>query len=286
MPIEAGISAATLALAKTSAGDNKGALGIALPRWNALEDVAGAEPALLTLGRALTSASFGLGRLDSVAQYADRSILIAEALNDHEALSTPSGSPDFVTTPSALQSLPPRYYRGSADIARKFGLDNALSGALSNQVAVAFGHDLDAALTLGQEAVEAARRSGVRPIIDLATGNYLLSLWTAGRLAEAQEVHRSAAESMVDPGSRFMLTSVGRWLADAIGSVPPEPAAGRVDPGTTDDAYALAWSGHLRIIDALERGDPRRGLCDRRDDPSRDLARWASRTSSSTSGPR
>ena len=53
-----------------------------------------------------------------------------------------------------------------------------------------FGRDLESALTIGPEAIEAARRSGVREAIDTATANYLLSLWTAGLIAEAVEVHR------------------------------------------------------------------------------------------------
>jgi class 3 adenylate cyclase/tetratricopeptide (TPR) repeat protein len=256
MPIEAGIGAATLAMTMTAAGDNKGALDIALPRWAALEGVAGADSALLRLGRALTSASFGLGRLDSVAVYAERCILIAETINDPESLSTAFRQLGLRYNTLGAPITAATYYRGSADIARKFGLDNALSGALSNQVAVAFGHDLDLALTIGREALDAARRSGVRPVIDLAAGNYLLSLWTAGRLAEAQEMHRSAHESTVDPGSILMLSAVGRWLGEATGSVPPEPADQSFDPRTTDDAYALAWSGHLRIVEALESADP------------------------------
>ncbi len=255
MPIEAGIGAATLAMTMAATGDNKGAMETALPRWVALEGVAGAEPALLRLGRALTSASFGLGKLDSVAQYADRSILIAEMVGDPEALSTAFRQSGLRYHSLGAPITAATYYRGSADIARRFGLDNALTGALSNQVAVAFGHDLDAALTIGREAVEAARRSGVRPSIDLAAGNYLLSLWTAGRLAEAAEVHGSAWESVVDPGSRLMLKAVRRWLAEATGSA-PEPTAQPTDPATTDDGYALVWSGHLRIIEALEHDDP------------------------------
>ena len=216
----------------------------------------GAEPALLSLAEALTRASIGLGRLDAVSGYTDRSILIAEAVNDPQALSTAFRQAGLRYQTLGAPITATAYYRGSADIARQFGLPDALAGALSNQVSVGFGRDLEAALTIGPEAMEAARRSGVRSGIDTATANYLLSLWTAGLLAEAREVHRSATETMVDPGPRLMVNAVGRWLADATGSAPNKEVAQHGEPGTSDDQYLLAWSGHLRMAEALDRQDP------------------------------
>ena len=105
------------------------------------------------MGRALTVRASASGS-GSVAQYADRSILIAEMVGDPEALSTAFRQSGLRYHSLGAPITAATYYRGSADIARRFGLDNALTGALSNQVAVAFGHDLDAALTIGREAVE------------------------------------------------------------------------------------------------------------------------------------
>ena len=219
--------------------------------------MAGAEPALLSLAEALTSASIGLGRLDAVAEYADRSILIAEAINDPEALSTAFRRAGLRYQNLGAPITAAAYYRGSADIARQFDLPGALAGALTNQVSVGFGRDLEAALTIGPEAIEAARRSGVREEIDTATGNYLLSLWTAGRLAEATEVQRSAGADHDRPrlaphGDRGWAMARRR---DGIGAEPPEPAPSDAFE-TSDDQYLLSWSGHLRMAEALERQDP------------------------------
>jgi class 3 adenylate cyclase/tetratricopeptide (TPR) repeat protein len=256
MAVEAGEAAGWLASSVAAMGDNRGALEIAQPRWDALQGVPGADRTLLKLAAALSTAHMGMGHVDGLADYADRGILIAEAINDPESLSS-----FFRQTGARFQTLgapitAAAHYRGSADIARQFDLPNALAGALINQVSVAFGRDLDAALTIGREAIDAARRSGVQGSIDLATCNYMLSLWTAGRLPEALTLHVAALESVTDPGERVMLTVVRRWLADAVGSTPAGPLGlDSEDSGLSDDQYVLAWSGTLRMGDALERGD-------------------------------
>ncbi len=174
-------------------GDNAAAIEIAQPRWAALEGAAGSGPALLRLGGALFAAYVGLGRFDLIAPYTDRAILIAEERNDPEALAAAlrragTALPDTW----APRSPPLAHYRASAEIAREHGLQDALAGALSNQVTVEFGHDLDAAL--GQQPGGRRRRPPQRRAtsIDVATGNLMLSLWTAGRLTEVRDLHAAA----------------------------------------------------------------------------------------------
>jgi tetratricopeptide (TPR) repeat protein len=256
MAIEAAEAAGSFASAVATLGDNHGALAIAEPRWAAMDGVPGAEKAQVRLAASLASACMGLGRFELVADYVDRAILMAEAVHDAEALSA-----FFRLSGARFQALgapitAAAHYRGSAEIARQFDLPNALAGALINQVSLAFGRDLDAALTVGRTAIDASRRSGVQSNLDMATCNYLLSLWTAGRLAEAQELYPVAAENIVELGGQYMLAAFHQWLDRAVGR-PSSPAEGPDlnDQGPSDDQYVLAWTGHLRMADALDRAD-------------------------------
>ena len=254
--IEAGLSIASAALVLAIVGDNHRALEISEPRVVELSGTPGAERALLRLLNAVTAASVGLAQMDRIVEYTDRSILIAEALDDPEALAAALRQLGLRFQTLGAPITAAAHYRASADIARSEGLQGALAGALVNQVSVQLGRDLQAALRLGTDALDAARRSGVDQVVALATTNLLLSLWTAGRLSEATELLEAALERRFDNSTRLMLRGVSGWLSEATGVELTSTSAGDATPlMPTDEHYALTWSGYLRTAEALRRGD-------------------------------
>ena len=256
LPIEAGEAAGSYSMAVASSGDNSGALAIAEPRWAALDGVPGAGPALLRLARAISFSNAGLGRYEAMTPYVDRAIRIAETTNQPAALATAlrQAGVRFMSLGAPITAV--AHFRASAEIARQHGLADELAGSLINQVTFEFSHDLDAALSHSGEAMEAARRSGARTSIDVATCNRLLCLWTAGRLDEAQDLHTTALDNVHDPVVRPLIMGMARWLDDALGRPPIGHDPGELpDPDRTDDEYVLAWSG-LHLMDkALDRSD-------------------------------
>lgn len=255
-PAEAGRAAASHAMALAWLGDNGGAITIAEPRWEALQVTADADAALLALASCLAFAHAGVGRYDAMAPYADRAMLIAEAANDLESLSR------------ALRQMARRYSvrgaqvtalaltRAAAEIARNLGLWDALSMALGIQVSIQLSRDLAGALASSQEGMEAARRGGVRATIDATLINHLLAHWAAGRLAEARDLLSSYAHEPKDPTLRLSLRGISRWIDVALGRGPEDPINSEIeDAETFDDAYSLAWAGHTRMLQALDRGD-------------------------------
>jgi hypothetical protein len=146
--------------------------------------------------------------------------------------------------------------RASADIARGLGLQDSIASALTNQLTIQFTRDLEAALTISRESIEAARRGGVRVSIEVSLTNRLLVLWAAGRLAEAQEVRSMIPNDAQDPSVRLFLRGVSRWLDDALGQPPEDLTVTAVTEEEAGDyEYSLAWLGHTRMVDALDRGD-------------------------------
>jgi class 3 adenylate cyclase len=255
-PAEAGRAAATHAMALARLGDNGGAITIAEPRWEALQATPGADAALLALAGCLAFAHAGLGQYATMAPYADRAMLIAEAANDLRPLS------------HALRQMARRYSalgaqitalaltRAAAEVARDLGLQDALSLALTIQVSIQLSRDLPGALANSEEGVEAARRGGVRATIDAVLINRLLALWAAGHPAEARGLLSSFSHEAKDPTLHLSLRGISRWIDVALGRGPDDPTGPEIeDAETFDDEYALAWAGHTRMLQALDRGD-------------------------------
>ena len=82
LPVEAGVAAGSHAAVLISLQDNGGAIEIAEPRWRALDGVPGAERALMRLSGALCQAHEYRGEYDLLADFAERQILLAEAVVD------------------------------------------------------------------------------------------------------------------------------------------------------------------------------------------------------------
>jgi tetratricopeptide (TPR) repeat protein len=230
-------------------------IAIAAPRWERHRKSREAEEAL-SLAHCLAFAHQGLGQYDEAARYADWSILIAEATDQPLALSRAlrQMAVRFVAVGAPNTAL--TLYRASADIARSLGLQDPLAGALTGQLTILFTRDLDAALTISRESIEAARRGGTRSSIETAITNLLLVLWTAGRLDEVRDLLASLPDDAQDPSIGLFVLGISRWLDDSVG----QSSEHRTGPAVTEDEagdnrYTLAWLGHTRMVDALDRGD-------------------------------
>jgi hypothetical protein len=256
MPTHAGRAVAAHAQALASLGDNNGAFAIAEPRWEALQGTPDADQALLDLAKCLASANMGLGRFDELNRYLDRGIILAEAIGDPGSLSVFVRGTGYKFQMLGAPIMADAQYRTSADIARQHGLPDKLAGALTNQVTSQFTRDLQAALVGSREGVEAARRGGVRSSIETALTNHLLALWAAGRLTDARESLSSIAYDAQDPSLRMFLHGISRWLADAEGLSPEDRSSPELtDDEAGDNQYTLVWLGHMRMVEALDRGD-------------------------------
>ena len=254
LPIQAGLAAAVHAGALASRQDNGGAIEIAEPRWTALDGIPGAERALLRLAVTLRRSHQLRGELDGEARYAERMILLAEAVDDPAALADGLIGMGIrfhtVGAPVAAMAL----HNSAAAIAREYDLPGQLAHALFDLATVQVSRDLPAALAYGREGMEPARRSGVSEWIDYTNANYLCALWAAGQLAEATRVLSSVAEAAVNPSMRVVQTVITAWLADAHGT--PLPIISDIpEIGDTDSEAELAWLGNLELMQALAAGD-------------------------------
>jgi class 3 adenylate cyclase/tetratricopeptide (TPR) repeat protein len=248
--IGAGLAAATHALALCGGADQGGAIAIAQPRWQGLDGVPGGETAMLQLGRTLSLAHQRLGEWHEAGRYAERRILLAEAADDPAALSAALNSVGIRYVMIGAPITGKAQIQLAAEIARAHDFTEALAFSLTSLAALQVSRDLPAALAHGQEGMEVAQRSGAQDPIDSAATNYLVALWTAGRLAEATALCVRVRENLVDAVSRVALTTIESWLADAFGTqlpVPPDSAVG-------DDELALAWQGNLEVMLELHGG--------------------------------
>ncbi len=195
----AGQAAAVHASALNQLGENAAAVAVAERRWDALEDRADADPALLDLAAVLARAHMRLGDFDAMAIDTERMLLLAEGTNDTKALAT------------ALLRMGTRYmsigapaaarvnYEAAADLAREHDLLDPLAVALLNLASQYNSRDLAAALRHAREATEVARRTGDQPNIDYAIGNHVLAQWQTGELVSHDAVLGEALESGYGP---------------------------------------------------------------------------------------
>ena len=250
MSVDAGISAAEHGFSLGRLQDNAAAAEIAQPRWQALEAEPGAARALLPLARVLGDAARARGDLLAMAYFADRCILLAEALNEPEALANAYSTLGIRYMSAGAPTTARVMFESGADLAKEHGLIALSARSLNNLAIVQMSRDLGSALEFAREGMEVARRSGVADLLDITTLNYLLALWTTGRLTEARSLLTHAQESAVDPGVRLTLDSIQGWCADAFGTPMPD----RVDATSTDAAPDLAWLANLDLLRARADG--------------------------------
>jgi class 3 adenylate cyclase len=252
-PVQAGFAAAAHAMALFGLRDNAAAIEVAEPRWRALEGARGSERAQLDLCRRLSGAHAGIGEWDAQREYTERFLLLAEALDDPEALATAHSMISVRYSTIGAPATAVASYQTAAAIAREHELLDPLSMALGNLTGILNSRDLEVAPVLALEAIDVSRRAGLQVRVDLSVLNYLIGLWTAGRLAEADTVLADAVDTVTDPGLHQCLRTIQGWLADVHGE--PIPARQGDEGESIDDESTLAWRDSDDITRALAAGD-------------------------------
>ena len=252
MPIDAGVAAAWLSQGLLLRQGAALARDLAQTRWASLQDVDGADRALLPLATALAEAHRTLGDIPAMAAYDDRRLQLAEGLGDRDALAHAQMGLAIRLSAIGAPETGMALFVSAADIARASDNPGRLSHALSNIASFQMSHDLRAALESSAQAVEAARRSGSSFWLDFARANRLLALWRAGRLADARALVVELADSMRDFGIASIAPAVALWIGDATGA----QLGITVDPAfeETDDEQALAWWDYHRMELAARDG--------------------------------
>jgi hypothetical protein len=247
-PIGSGRAAA--ALSYSTLGNNSASVAIAEPRWRDLEGVAGAERARFELARALTSAHAGLGDLDIQVQYAGEMLVLAEALDDPEALPTALGQLGTAFLRAGGYHGGVILLESAAVIAREHDLPFPLTRVLTNLAAFLNSRDLPAALRHAEQARDVARRAGLRPWMETAVINSAVALWCSGRLADVADLLPEGLDG-TDPQARIAWRTFQIWLAEARGEPVPAPVA----DDDTDSELNLAWLGVADLSRAVRAGD-------------------------------
>lgn len=252
MPVDAGIAAASLCQGLILRQGAAQARDLAQARWASLQEVDGADRALLPLATALADAHRTLGDVPAMAAYDDQRLQLAEGLGDRDALAHAQMGLAIRLSTIGAPETGMALFVSAANIARTSDNPARLSHALSNMASFQMSRDLPAALETSAEAVEAARRSGSSYWLDFARGNRLLTLWRAGRLTEARALAVDLADSMRDVGIVSIVPVVATWVGDAIGvelGITLDPAVEE-----TDDEQALAWWDYHRMDLAARAG--------------------------------
>ncbi len=180
MPIDAGVATAWLCRGQILRSGAARARELAESRWSSLQDVPGAERALLPLATALAEAHRTLGQMDAMSAYDYRRLQLAEGLGDRDALAHAQIGLAVNLSTLGASETGMALFVSAADIARASDNPGRLSHALSNIVSFQMSRDLPAALASSAKAVEAARRSGSSYWLDFARSNRLLDA-VAGR---------------------------------------------------------------------------------------------------------
>ena len=207
--------------------------------------MAGAERARFELARALRDAHVGLADIRIGIQYAGEMVMMAEALDDPEALATALGALGTGYLSAGAHRGGVLLLESAAAIAREHDLPLPLIRALHNLASFLNCRDLPVALGHAQQARDTARRAGLHTLAEAARTNMAISLWCLGRLTEMAELSTQGLEA-TDPQARITWGTFEVWLADARGE--PFPSAQDTD---TDSENNLAWMASADLTRAV-----------------------------------
>ena len=252
MPVDAGVAAAWLSQGLLLRQGAARARDLAQTRWASLQDVEGADRALLPLATALADANRTLGDFSAMAAYDDRRLQLAEGMGDRDALAHAQMGLGIRLSAIGAPETGMALFVSAADIARASDNPGRLSHALSNIVSFQMSRDLPGALESSAQAVEGARRAGSSYWLDFARANRLLTLWRAGHLAEARALIMELADSVRDVGMASLVPAIATWISEATGAelgITLDPAFEQ-----TDDQQALAWWDYHRMELAARTG--------------------------------
>jgi hypothetical protein len=209
----------------------------------------------VALSNLLCTAHGRRGDLDGRRSYAYQSLLLAEGLNDPEAISMALNQVAVGYLLVGAATAGRANFEMAANLAREHNLLNPLATALINLASLLNSRDLPAALDYAREAHEVASRTGNQGDIDYAIGNYLIASWLGGDLAGIGSALPEALDAaMTNDVMRPTLRTIEGWLADATGQPVPEPD---VDLDT-DDESTLIWEDSSGVTRALTAGDATR----------------------------
>ncbi len=253
-PIDAGYAAGLAGDSATLLLDPAGAINVARPRWDALQDVDGADKALIKLAIGLGRAYADLGDPELAWEIAERRLRCAEASGDPEhiaqallALGTGYGNTGAPETQRALNEA-------AARICRDHDYPAVLSQSLNNLAAQQASRDLVDAEAAAREGLEVARRSGIVGFMDYTAINLTIALWMSGRLREAAEVIEDARSWISLPVLRLFLRALENRVADARG----EPLAELPDLGATGHEGEIAIWSDMAMFHSMRSGDNER----------------------------
>ena len=251
-PVDAGIAVGFQCRVMSVLNDYAGMRAIAEPRWQLLDGLPGAEPALLRLAGPLASAYFEAERdLETATRYADRRLFLAEALGDAPELARALNGMGVRYSSSGAPTSGIALLEGAVKVARDNDVPEVLAQALMNVGTILMSRDLSAALERFDAAADAARRSGAVAMIDWIAGNHASTLWASGRLAESAMLVARAMETATTPTPLLGLRCVEMWLADATGAPLPPPS----DQEANDSEWALAAVGLMELQCRTAAGD-------------------------------
>jgi class 3 adenylate cyclase len=253
-PDAAARSAGLLGEAMVRRGELSAARELVFPRYQALLDRPGTEPAQLRLLRALSLAA-------SYAEPASRETL--DLLRTHLRLAEQLR--DWGQIASALSAIANvEAMAGSEHIARALLRDLVVEATARQDwrtLARARGNLADRLVAIApaqaaehaEAALQAASEHGLKQLAHFAMDNLALVHWTTGnwaRLAEPLTAYLEGSETY-DPFDLLMMMSVDLWRVRAglPALLTQQEFAG------SDDPQALGWQHHLVMLRAAQRGD-------------------------------
>ncbi|WP_249423967.1 adenylate/guanylate cyclase domain-containing protein [Nocardioides coralli] len=247
--LSAAVAAAAWADALAASGDIPAAVEVVEPRWEALQDVPGSDPALLRLGEALIGATSRRG--ETRWEVLRRRIQIAERMGEHAHLADTLNwlSVDFTSLGAPYTSKV--VMEAAADLARAHHLPVSLARCLNNLIVTEGLSDLPRALEAAREGVEVADRSGVAFWREYIRANLALASFAAGDWATVDELVADAH------GLMSINVSVMRTLQLALELIrnPAPPAVAADPPLELDDPVEQAWWHYVSGLQAVSRGE-------------------------------
>jgi class 3 adenylate cyclase len=251
--LNAGAAAAVLAMnSGFNRADNTAALDTALPHWNALQGVPGAEPVLLRLSRAIASARLQLNEDNDDITLAR--IALADSIGDRVAL----GETIIGLAISHIRRAPSfalMLLRCAAEVGQEAQRPTVVARALMNTSIVLKQNDLVASREMLDAAREESRKIGVEIVqVAFEALNRTSLLIEQGELDQADEVLATIPISI--PPMEFIVPWLDGMFAHVSGRArryPPPPGESR----NIDDEILISSIEASAVYDALANGDLR-----------------------------
>ncbi len=252
LPIEAGFAAGIQTQCFALMLDPDAAIEAGSGRWDALQGVAGAEAALISLGKGLGMAYNARSEVDTAGEVCQVRLRSAEALGEPEqiaqamlAVGVHYGLTGFPETSRALTDAAARICREEDKHLE------VLAHSLNNLAAFHISRNLEVAEESAREGLAVARRAGVAGFADYNMLNLAIVLWLSGRIQEATELLDDAREWISLPVLQLAVLSLDNRIREAVGRPPTDlPEVKDTDVGAIVMAdVAMARAMHAGEFD-------------------------------------